>query len=199
MASSTQIETGKREVSKGKLVAVVLFFLSFWQCFFNSTRSRSLFSFLLLIYAAGPSEVVRLLMVLVFPLQHRRRLVFRTGGEVADANMSGRAREFPLCFLSGRLNPVRLQPLFPVLTSRDCPNSIRQVCDVLVSAFRAQFVQGRFETPEVIPVRTARASATIYVLGELLWVLRADKLVIVGRANVHQRSDGVIAVMIPRQ
>jgi hypothetical protein len=137
-----------------------------------TSKSRSLLCLFLLIYAADLSEVVMLLMMLLLSPQHRRRLV-RPG-----------------------LLARRLPPLLLLLARRDRPEPVRQVRDVLVAALRAQLVQRRLQAPQVVPVRAARAGAAVDVLGELLRVLRADKLVVVGGSDVDERLDGVLKSLV---
>jgi hypothetical protein len=92
---------------------------------------------------------------------------------------------------------LRLQHLFRtddghshLLPSRDGPDPVREIADVLVPALRAQLVQGRLQSPQIVSVQAARPLAAVDVLGELLRVLRPDELLVVGRADVDERLDG---------
>jgi hypothetical protein len=118
---------------------------------------------------------VRLFMMLLLPLQHP----LRTGSGFGDGD-----------------DPRPL--LLLLFARRDRPHPVRQVRDVLVAALRAELVQGRLQPPQVVPVEAARPLAAVDVLGELLRVLRADELLVVGGADVYQRLDGLAAVLFLR-
>ena len=56
---------------------------------------------------------------------------------------------------------------------------------MLVSALRAEAVEGRLQLQEVISVRPAGSMALVDMLGQLLRVLGPDKLVVFWGADVH--------------
>lgn len=75
--------------------------------------------------------------------------------------------------------------------SPDAPGKVR---NVLVAALWRKLLQSGIQPEKVVPVQAAGPSAPEDVLRQRLRVLRPDKLVIVGRANVDEGADGRGAV-----
>lgn len=73
-------------------------------------------------------------------------------------------------------------------------DSVGEVGDVDVAAFRTQLVERLLEAEEVVNVETTRAAALVDVLGQLLGILGSDELVVVRRADVDEGADGFGAV-----
>lgn len=76
----------------------------------------------------------------------------------------------------------------------DLSNPVGQVLDVAISTLRTQTIQSNFQAQEVIYIWPTRAHTLIYMLCQLLGVLRPYKLVVLRRSNVHQRPDGWRAI-----
>lgn len=74
------------------------------------------------------------------------------------------------------------------------PHAARKITNVDIFALRTQLSQSRIEAEEIVLVQPARATAPRDVLRKLLGVLRADKLLVIRRANVDKRPDGRGAV-----
>lgn len=72
------------------------------------------------------------------------------------------------------------------------PNTVRQVSNVIVPALRAQCVQSFLQLQQIVSVQPARPFAVVDVLCQCLGVLGADKLLVVGCANVDQCLDGAL-------
>ena len=97
--------------------------------------------------------------------------------ELAAADMRGRARDVGI--------------LKRTLGSSDPAGEIR---DMLVAALGAELVEGGLETEEVILIEAAGAGAAQDVVGQLLRLLRAGELIVVGCADVDEAADGGRAV-----
>lgn len=65
---------------------------------------------------------------------------------------------------------------------------------MLIMTLLAKILQRPFKSKQIIPIQPARPLAPVDVLGQLLQVLGAGELVVVGRADVHERFDGSLAV-----
>lgn len=74
------------------------------------------------------------------------------------------------------------------------PHAACKITNVDIFTLRTELSQGCIEAEEIVLVQPARATAAQYVLGKLLGILRTDKLLVIRRANVDERSDGGRAV-----
>ncbi|KAH0499141.1 hypothetical protein TgHK011_006356 [Trichoderma gracile] len=70
------------------------------------------------------------------------------------------------------------------------PHPACEIANVDILALRAELSQGRFQAKEIILVQPTGSTTTQDVLGELLRVLGADKLLVIGRADVDECPDG---------
>lgn len=71
----------------------------------------------------------------------------------------------------------------------ECPHPLRQVVDMDVPALWSEIIEGGIETEQVVLVQTAGPLAAKDVLGQLLWVLGPDKLLVAWGSDVDQCSD----------
>lgn len=69
-------------------------------------------------------------------------------------------------------------------------DALGQVGDMLVAALWAQPLEGVVQRQQVVDVWAARTVRAVDVLGQGLDVLRADELVVIRGADVHQGPDG---------
>lgn len=65
-----------------------------------------------------------------------------------------------------------------------------EVGNVFISTFRGQVLESRVEIQEVVLVEATRTLAHEDVLGKLLRVLRANKLLVVRSTDIDERTDG---------
>lgn len=74
------------------------------------------------------------------------------------------------------------------------PHAACKITNMDIFTLRTEFSQSCIEPEEIVLVQPAGATAAQDVLGKLLGILRADKLLVIRRTNVDERPDGRGAV-----